>query len=53
VTDDVNLTVNPIDTTSAITKTTPNPSTAGEAVTVSFSVVQAITNVTKPTGSVP
>ena len=52
VTDDVELTVNPVNTTTTITKNTPNPSNLGAAVTVDFSVVQAITNSTKPTGTV-
>jgi hypothetical protein len=52
VTADVELTVNPVGTTTSITKVSPNPSTVGQPVTVSFSVAQAITNVTKPTGSV-
>jgi streptogramin lyase len=52
VTDDVDLTVNPVGTTTTITKNTPNPSATGQMVTVDFDVVQAITNVTKPTGSV-
>ena len=52
VTDDVDLTVNPVGTTTTITKNTPNPSSPGKAVTVDFSVTQAITNPTRPTGSV-
>jgi len=48
----VQLTVNPVDTTTTITKTTPNPSSVGQAVTVSFRVLQAVTNKIKPTGSV-
>jgi hypothetical protein len=52
VTDDVDLTVNPVNTATTITKNTPNPSNLGAAVTVGFSVVQAITNPTKPTGTV-
>ena len=52
VTDDVEVTVNPVNTTTTITKNTPNPSNLGAAVTVDFSVVQAITNSTKPTGTV-
>jgi hypothetical protein len=46
------LTVNPVDTTTTITTTTPNPSKTGQAVTVAFTVAQAVTNVHKPTGSV-
>jgi large repetitive protein len=52
VSDDVDLTVNPVGTTTTITKNTPDPSTVGHAVTVDFSVTQAITNSTKPTGTV-
>jgi hypothetical protein len=52
VTYDVDLTVNPVNTTTTITSNTPNPSTPGHVVTVDFSVAQAITNVTKPTGKV-
>jgi large repetitive protein len=52
VSDDVDLTVNPVATTTTITKNTPDPSKVGQAVTVSFSVTQAITNSTKPTGTV-
>ncbi len=48
----VQLTVNPVDTTTTITKTTPNPSNVGQAVKVNFSVAQAVTNKIKPTGSV-
>jgi large repetitive protein len=52
VTDDVDLTVNPVGTTTTITKNTPDPSKVAQAVTVGFSVTQAITNSTKPTGTV-
>jgi hypothetical protein len=52
VTDDVELTVNPVDTTTTITSHTPNPSTVGKMVTFDFTVAQAITNATRPTGTV-
>jgi Divergent InlB B-repeat domain/Bacterial Ig-like domain (group 3) len=52
VTDDVDLTVNPVNTTTTITSNTPNPSNTGRVVTFDFSVAQAITNPTKPTGTV-
>ncbi len=52
VTDTTTITVTPVDTTTTITKDTPNPSTVGTAVTVSFTVAQAITNTTKATGTV-
>ncbi len=48
----VSLTVNPSVTTATITKHTPNPSKAGKAVTVGFTVAQAVTSKTAPTGSV-
>jgi sugar lactone lactonase YvrE len=51
VTDDVDLTVTPVNTTTTITLNTPNPSTVGRAVAFSFTVTQAITNPTKPTGT--
>ena len=52
VVDDVVLTVNSVDTTVAITSSTPNPSLAGKIVTFSFDVMPAITSTVKPTGSV-
>jgi hypothetical protein len=47
----VELTVDPVGTTTTITSTTPNPSTVGKTVTVVYTV-QAVTNATKPTGNV-
>jgi hypothetical protein len=52
VSDNVQMTVNPINTTTTITSHSPNPSVSGQMVTFDFSVTQAITNPTKPTGTV-
>jgi sugar lactone lactonase YvrE len=52
VTADVNLTVNPDNTTTTITSNSPNPSTEGKAVTVKFAVAPAISGGPNPTGSV-
>jgi large repetitive protein len=52
VSDNVQINVNPVDTTTTIASNSPNPSVAGKMVTFDFSVTQAITNPTKPTGTV-
>jgi hypothetical protein len=52
VTYDVELTVNPVDTTTTIISNTPNPSNVGKAVTFDVSVTQVIANPTKPPGTV-
>jgi hypothetical protein len=52
VTANVQITVNKVGTTTTITSNTPNPSTTGQLVVVNYSVAQAITNPTKPTGKV-
>jgi uncharacterized repeat protein (TIGR03803 family) len=46
------LTPNPVATTTIITKNSPNPSLAGEVVTVSFTVAQTVLANSKPTGTV-
>jgi hypothetical protein len=40
------------ETTSTIASQTPNPSVVGQSVTVAFTLVQADTTITKPTGNV-
>jgi hypothetical protein len=51
VTAKVTLVVNPVSTTTTITSNLPNPSAAGQAVTVHFTVAEA-TNYALPAGSV-
>jgi hypothetical protein len=51
VTQTVTLVVNPTSTSTAITSELPNPSTAGQKVTIHFTVTPA-TNYSEPTGSV-